>query len=345
VAWGDNSYGQTNVPITLTNAQAVACGRGYSVALKGDGTVIAWGRAGMTNVPAGLGNVVAIAAGNGQTLALKRDGTLSAWGLPDTMATTNLPVDLTNVLAISCGDDHNLVLKADRTLYAWGANYSHQTNIPPDLTNVVAIAAGDSANIAVKGDGTLWVSGAFYSTNLLTGSNFVAAALVAGSAQGAFISCSGIATIWGYNNSTSDTNVADVVAVAGRSAFNQAGATWALRRDGTLAGFGASYLGQSNVWMNLSNVLAIAPGYGHHLAIVGDTLPTPIEPLAGIALTNGQFAIQQPTSVGRAYRLEYQDTLNADWQMVPPAPGNGEIQTLADPHPAPMQRFYRVSAR
>ena len=44
-----------------------------SVALKQDGTVVAWGGngSGQTTVPAGLSGVVAIAAGWGNTVALK----------------------------------------------------------------------------------------------------------------------------------------------------------------------------------------------------------------------------------------------------------------------------------
>jgi alpha-tubulin suppressor-like RCC1 family protein len=65
VAWGDNTFGETNVPPTLTNAVAIAAGSGYSVALKADGTVVAWGNNsfGQTSVPTGLTNVSAIFAG------------------------------------------------------------------------------------------------------------------------------------------------------------------------------------------------------------------------------------------------------------------------------------------
>ena len=56
VAWGDNTYGQTNVPPTLTNAIAVSGGFYHSLALQADGTVVAWGfnGDGQTNVPPGL---------------------------------------------------------------------------------------------------------------------------------------------------------------------------------------------------------------------------------------------------------------------------------------------------
>lgn len=44
VAWGNNEYGQCNVPTNLSNVTAIAAGWCYSLALKDDGTVVAWGR-------------------------------------------------------------------------------------------------------------------------------------------------------------------------------------------------------------------------------------------------------------------------------------------------------------
>src|SRR6266536_5553472 len=85
VAWGSNSFGQTNVPAELTNVIAIAGGEAYSLALKSDGTVVGWGdnSYGQTNVPADLSNVVGIAAGYAHALALTADGTVVAWGRND----------------------------------------------------------------------------------------------------------------------------------------------------------------------------------------------------------------------------------------------------------------------
>jgi alpha-tubulin suppressor-like RCC1 family protein len=91
VGWGFNNAGQatgrpnTNAPYVssgevvlqaepLTNVLSIAASRGYSLALKKDGTVVSWGR--MVNdqypatVPAGLSNVIAISAGESFCLAI-----------------------------------------------------------------------------------------------------------------------------------------------------------------------------------------------------------------------------------------------------------------------------------
>ena len=87
VAWGDNTYGQTNVPQPATNVVAIAAGAYHGLALKADGTVVAWGANvnGQTNVPVWLTNVVAIAAGGNHNLAL-----MSGEGTAGTLCLTNL---------------------------------------------------------------------------------------------------------------------------------------------------------------------------------------------------------------------------------------------------------------
>ena len=63
-------------------------------------------------MPAGLSNVVAIGAGESHSLALKRDGTLLAWG-DNSFGQTNVPTGLSNVLAIAAGPgaNHSMALK------------------------------------------------------------------------------------------------------------------------------------------------------------------------------------------------------------------------------------------
>ena len=130
VAWGQNGFGQTNVPSGLSNVAAAATGADHSLALRFDGTVVAWGGndCGQTNVPLGLNNVVAIAAGGtatvwlfalGHSLALKSDGRSSPG------ATMTWPkqraVGPEQRGAISAGGYHSLALKSDGTVVAWAS--------------------------------------------------------------------------------------------------------------------------------------------------------------------------------------------------------------------------------
>src|SRR5207247_5235463 len=93
LAWGANSYGQTNVPVDLTNVAAIAGGWHHSVVLRKDGTVTAWGanNHGQTNVPASLSNVVAVASRSGDhSIALRSNGTVVVWG-DNSHGQTNVP--------------------------------------------------------------------------------------------------------------------------------------------------------------------------------------------------------------------------------------------------------------
>lgn len=237
-AWGDNFYGQTNVPAT-PSASAVASGFNHNLALRANGTVLAWGdnSAGQTTVPASASNVVALAAGESHSLALRNDLTLTGWG-DNFYGQATAPVSATNVIALAAGQRHNLALFTSGNITAWGYNGFGQTNIPANATNIVAVAAGAGHSLALRADGNVFVWGlnSYFQTNL-------------------------------------PASVTNVIAVAAGYYHSLA-----LRADGTVVAWGAGtnittmtpHFGQSKVPANATNVIAIGAGYYHSLAIRAD---------------------------------------------------------------------------
>jgi uncharacterized repeat protein (TIGR01451 family) len=167
-AWGLNFDSQLGDGLTgnafspesvegLTNVVSVAAGRQFSLAVKSDGSVFAWGENNTGNlgigsdaivvkplpVPVtGFGSgsgVIAVAAGGNHALALKSDGSVWAWGrngngelglggAQGIPATVNVPTQVvglgpgSGVIAIAAGGVHSMALKSDGTVLTWGLN-------------------------------------------------------------------------------------------------------------------------------------------------------------------------------------------------------------------------------
>ena len=106
VCWGDNSLGQCNVPIGLSDVVEIEAGHNHTVARQVDGTVVCWGDNGLgqCTVPSGL-NAKAVSAGGNFTAAIR---SLSA----------------TDVVAGPSAD------YVEDTVACWGANDRGQCNVP-----------------------------------------------------------------------------------------------------------------------------------------------------------------------------------------------------------------------
>lgn len=218
VAWGLNNFGQTNVP-SGNDFVAIAAGGHHGLALRSDGSLAAWGNNAyeQCDVPAG-NDFVAIAAGSYWSIALRADGSLIGWGQDPFSSVT----DLTNLQtgtfqAISAGSSYGLGLRTDHSLEAWGNSNGGQLSVPAGTT-YTAIAAGMVHSLALLGDGSI--------------------------------------VGWGDNSSNQLDIPAgnDFVQIAARGLHSLA-----LRDDGTIAAWGDNASGQNNVPAG-SSYFAVACG-------------------------------------------------------------------------------------
>lgn len=254
----------------ITNATAVSAGMSQSLVLKSDGTVIGFGdnmfgkAIGFTNeypytgdgrVKVGgqiLSNIISTAAGKDFSLALKADGTVVGWGK------NTVPTGLSNVVAIAAHAFDSMAVKNDGTVFGWtvapGSPVRGQLYELPGLSDVVAIAAGGGGNVtwntALRKDGTL--------------------------------------VVWRYDPNMRESVPSDatnIVAIAAGTLH-----TLALRRDGTVIGFGYNGDGQATgipthqaaddphlSWgvvkiggQTLSNVVSVAAYGDYSLALKSD---------------------------------------------------------------------------
>jgi len=347
-AWGTvlSRGNEGNVPVPPVPPEAaavlaVAQGSGHGVALRTDGTVLAWGDGGVgqTNVPAGLVDVVAIAAGGSHSLALRRDGRVAGWGY-NVYGQASAPASLSNVVAVTAGSLHSVALRANGTVAAWGYNASGQTSVPAGLSNVVAVSAGGSHNLALRSDGTVaaWGYNGWGQTTVPSGLTNVVA-IAAGEAHSLALRADGGVVGWGYNTSGQaavPAGLSNVVALAGGSMHSVA-----VLLDGTVAAWGNGAFGQTNIPAGLRGVTAIAARATANLARVG--APPPVLRAVGPAAVPGGYAVVVPTESGRVYALEVRDTLEGPaalrWPLVAGTGGNVELR---DEQAPATRRFYRV---
>lgn len=266
VGWDVNGK-QMDIPSGLSDVVALAAGGYHSLALRKDGSLIAWGdnSFGQTNIPLSLTNVVDFAAGDYHSVALGPDGHVVAWG-KNNVQQTNVPAGLSGVVKLVAGTYHNLVVKSDGRLAAWGLNDLGQISIPSGLSNVVDASAGAYHSLVLKADGTL----AAWPTNIGP-QGIVPAGLsnVVAIASGAFHNVAlrqdGMVYAWGENAGQISVpdGLSNVVAITAGWRQSQA-----LKEDGSIVKWGS--IAESP--QNLTNVALVAGGKFFCLAD-GDNLP------------------------------------------------------------------------
>jgi alpha-tubulin suppressor-like RCC1 family protein len=349
VTWGSNNLGQGNVPPNLTNAVSIAAGAYHNLALKSDGKVIAWGSNmyTQTNTPSNLTNVVGIAAGWSHSYVVKSDRSVVAWGagtantgIDPHHGQSILPSGLSNVIRVGNHVGYNsIVLKGNNSIVVWGNAAGGQTNIPPGLSNVVAVAGGGSHCVALKADGTVvaWGTNDYGQLNVPVGLQNVVA-ISAGTYHCLALRADGTLAAWGRNDQgqvSLPIAATNVVAISSGWKGNIA-----LKADGTVVAWG---YWQSSPSPNLTNVVGIAAGRDHGMALV-DTGSSNI----AYSLTNpehigDEFRASVLSQIGKVYRLEYKNSLEGEaWTYLPLVAGNGVTLTLSDITATNSQRFYRI---
>ena len=301
--WGTNLTGTLgdgtislgrNTPVRvqgLTNIRAIAAGDLYTLALRSDGTVWAWGdnwhgQLGDGTIDSrtrpvqvhGLTDVTAIAAGLQHSVALRSDGTVWTWGNGSSgqlgdgsrSAGRRTPVqvyDLDNVIAIAAGGRHTVALRVDGSVWTWGANeegqlgagigrWDHFRAMPvevPELNNVTRIATGRHHTVALRNDGTVWAWGRNGSGQLGDGTRYT------------------------RNTPVQVQEITSVTAIAAGGDHSLAS-----RRDATLWTWGANWAGQlgdgslsdgrtiSVQMQSLSHMTSMAGGEGYTVALRND---------------------------------------------------------------------------
>jgi alpha-tubulin suppressor-like RCC1 family protein len=285
----DSSVRQTMLISINPRKDSLTAGDNHSLALKSDGSLLAWGNNGDAQlgdgttvnrwIPVavtGTRDIVAVSAGAFHSLALKSDGTLLAWGsnqygqLGDgTTINRSLPIavpQISNIVAIAAGSTHSLALKSDGSLLSWGSNGIGQlgdgtaiNRLTPvlvlDANDIVAVAASGGYSLALKSDGTVLSWGSNSSGQL------------------------GDGTTKYRSTPVRIPNLSSIVAVAAGSAH-----ALALRSNGALMSWGYNYYGQlgnginsadfrqltPSVVSNTNQIVAIAAGNFHSLALKTD---------------------------------------------------------------------------
>ncbi len=302
-AWGANRRGALGdgtttdrlVPVAvvgLSGVTSIAAGAatadyGHSVAIRGDGTVLAWGSNAygelgdgtytdrLTPVAlTGLGGAVSISSGFLHSFALIAGGTLAAWGTNENgqlgdpsvvRLSTPAPIaGISGIADVRVGDLFTVALKTDGTVLAWGDNafgqlgnnalvFRSTPSVP--LSGVAKLAVGGFHVLALKTDGSLVAWGDSRAAQVGDGTSVNRSAPVPVSGLGA------------------GSGITDISAGGLH--------TLALKSDGTVLSWGDNYSGEignresadasvpSRI-VGLAGVTAISAGGAHGVALAAD---------------------------------------------------------------------------
>lgn len=267
VAWGNPIIPSAGA---FQGCVDLAAGDFTCLALKNDGSIVAWGSNSYLQgeVPSPNADFLTVASGGTHSLGLKADGSIVAWG-EDWSGQCQVPEPNTDFAAMAAGAYHSLGLKTDGSIVAFGANWYGQCSVPTPNADFVAVAGGWNLSLGLKADGSIvaWGDNQYGQCDIpAPNAEFVAVAGGYGHCLG--LKADGTVVAWGQNvNGECDVpepNFGFTAVKAGNQ--NSVG----LKSDGSLVAWGINDNGQCEIPAQNSGFIAIAAGYRLTLGLKAD---------------------------------------------------------------------------
>ncbi len=278
--WGDDRWGEIDVPSNLGKITQLSLGGLHTCALTFAGAIRCWGNNdyGQINVPPDLGKATLVKSSDFYSCALLIDQSIRCWGWQMGFSPywMDAPSDLGQVKAFSVGQYNICAVRVTGSVRCWGhSNDFGQDNVPQDLGLVNDVVVGDSFGCALLASGHIQCWGMYtypwYATTVaVTNSpddNEIYKSITAGGFSACALSQKGEVKCWGWDTQSvgSDPGETDVPAALGNVTQITSGSyhNCALNDAGKVACWGSNVYGESTVpqdlWMGNTRLFAATP--------------------------------------------------------------------------------------